>query len=51
MLPLKNSLRIFRVSPVGRDDGLVLALLSCYVAVLCDRVFIGAGASIDYSTS
>jgi len=51
MSHLKNALRIFRVSPVGRDDGLVLASLSCYVAVLCDIVFIGTGASINYSTS
>jgi len=40
----------FWVPSIERDDGLVLASLSSYVASLGGKVFIDAGAGVGYST-
>ena len=46
----ENSRRI-KIAPIEREDGLILASLSYYIAALGGSVFIDAGARIGYSTA
>lgn len=48
---LEGVSRRLGVRSIDREDGLVLASLSYYVAMLGGRVFIDAGAGVGYSTS
>jgi predicted O-methyltransferase YrrM len=47
---LEEASRRIGVSPIKREDGIVLSALSYYIGSLGGRVFIDAGAGIGYST-
>jgi predicted O-methyltransferase YrrM len=46
----ENSRRL-KIAPIEREDGLIIASLSYYIAALGGSVFIDAGAGIGYSTA
>jgi len=51
MFHVEDVSRRLRISHISREDGLVLASLSYYIALMGGRVFIDAGAGAGYSTS
>jgi len=48
---LEGTSRKLKVQPINREDGLILASLSHYIAMLGGKVFVDAGAGVGYSTS